>query len=541
MSKRNIFAAIILSFVGSFMLFIYEPITMYANNVNDFWFDLYTILGPLVGIFFVAFIGVSLALIALGFILSKLKHPKIYNYTLVAAFACFLCAYVHGNFLAGMLPPLDGTTPNWGEFQPNLISILICVAIIVLAFVCFRKLKTDDIIKYSTFGTMAIFAILTISLITTITTTSVLEKKEVIPSYSLANINTVSKNKNFMILLLDAVDSQNFNKIVESKTEYKATFKDFTYFPDTVSGYAFTRDSIPFILSNQWNTNEKQFQEYSTEAFDNSAFLAALKDQKYQRNLYSEDIVWNSDKAFKIDNVISNSSLKEGNFLKQEAKYILFKYLPWPLKRFSHIDSMDFSLSRTDVNDIYSCRNDVFYHQTLEQPLTTINDNYFQFVHLEGGHVPFNMDENVNLLDQEGTYEQKLEASMKIVQKYIQRLKDNDAYDKSVIVVMADHGYWHNGTNRQNPIFYIKGINEHGDSMKISDKQISHEDLNVGFSELLERKKSTEIFQTIPAENRIRRYLYNGFNEEEHMIEYEQTGKAWDLSTFKPTGKEFNL
>ena len=32
----------VLSLVVSFMFFVFEPITMYANNIDDFWFDFYT-------------------------------------------------------------------------------------------------------------------------------------------------------------------------------------------------------------------------------------------------------------------------------------------------------------------------------------------------------------------------------------------------------------------------------------------------------------------------------------------------------------------
>ena len=77
--------------------------------------------------------------------------------------------------------------------------------------------------------------------------------------------------------------------------------------------------------------------------------------------------------------------------------------------------------------------------------------------------------------------------------------------------------------------------------MVTSAKQISYADMAEALVELLDDKNSDEIFTEIPTEGRVRRYLYNGFNEEEHMVEYEQTGKAWDTSTFKPTGKEYNL
>ena len=105
---------------------------------------------------------------------------------------------------------------------------------------------------------------------------------------------------------------------------------------------------------------------------------------------------------------------------------------------------------------------------------------------------------------------------------------------------MADHGYsLVSAEGRQNPILYIKGKNEEYKKMKVSDKAISYTDLNDAYADLLNDKKSDELFTDI-TDKRERRYLFYLFNKEEHMVEYTQTGKAWDLNTLVKTGKEFN-
>ena len=42
----------------------------------------------------------------------------------------------------------------------------------------------------------------------------------------------------------------------------------------------------------------------------------------------------------------------------------------------------------------------------------------FKFIHLEGGHVPFNYDEELNIIEN-GTYEQKLTSTLKVINSYI--------------------------------------------------------------------------------------------------------------------------
>ena len=98
-----------------------------------------------------------------------------------------------------------------------------------------------------------------------------------------------------------------------------------------------------------------------------------------------------------------------------------------------------------------------------------------------------------------------------------------------------DTGFGDNG--RQNPILYIKGVDEHHEMMT-STKPISYEDLCGAYLELLDDKKSIDLFENID-ENRIRRFIENGFESEDHMIEYEQRGKAWDAKASIETGRKF--
>lgn len=346
-----------------------------------------------------------------------------------------------------------------------------------------------------------------------------------------------------MILLVDAVDSVQFDKVVSKNETYQETLKDFSYYPDTVSGYAFTRDSIPFIFSETWNENKTPFSEYSTSAFNDSKFFAKLSEQKYNKNFYDYDFIWNDPKSMEFGNIIDSSTLniKMPNLFKQELRYILYKSLPFPIKFLSRIENLDFSQTKP-TEDNFLWDDLVFYNDYLTRPIEAIDENYFQFVHIEGGHVPFDLNENLEPLpNHDGAYPQKLEATMKIIAAYIDRLKQNNTYDNSTIIIMADHGFWYDTESRANPILYIKGFNETHSKMKTSDKQISYEDLSDAFIELLDNKQSTEIFKDIPNTDRIRRYIYNGYGAEEHMLEYTQTGNAWDDSGLQPTGKEFNL
>lgn len=549
--NKDFLLAIVLSFAVSFNIFLYEPLTMYANNIDDFWFDLYTLFGPTLLLFFTTFSLILFVFFIIYMVATKINHPNIYYILISISSFCFICLYIHSNFLTSFLPSLDGETISWNDPTANTISIITCLVITVICIISFIKFKPRKTALYCAYAICAIFAMLFVSLSSTLFSTDIFLSKDIIANSTDKNINLISNNNNYLVFLVDAVDSVNFNKIVNSNTDYQKTLKDFSYFPDTVSGYAFTRDSIPFIFSGEWNENKVPFPEYSTNAFDKSRFFNKLSENDYNKNFYDSDFTWNSTKALEFDNIISaEKNPKKLTLLKQEVKYYLYKSLPFPLKQLSNIENLDFAAtqppqeySRFNWTDLY------FYNNYLEQPLTKTDQNYFQYVHLEGGHTPFNVSKDITEIpnnsgtyEGSGTYEEKLEATMKVISAYLQRLKDNDAYNNATIVILADHGYWHtDSADRSNPILYVKGRDEKHSQINISDKQVSYADLCNMFIELLDGKSSTEIFSDIPTKGRVRRYLFNTFNHEEHMEEYEQTDKAWNYDTLKPTGRTFDL
>ena len=254
--------------------------------------------------------------------------------------------------------------------------------------------------------------------------------------------------------------------------------------------------------------------------------------------------MWCSNKAFEFDNIVSiDDGMSLYHLAGQELKYDLFKFLPFPLKRFSKADKLNFA-GTMDRNsrDAFEWYNVPFYNNHQDHQADITDEKLFHYIHLEGGHVPFDVDANMNPLeDKSGTYPDKLIVTMKTFAAYIKYLKDNNAYDNATIVFMADHGYGYDGTDRQNPILYIKGPNEEHDQMLVSDKQVSYEDLCQAFTELIDGRSSTEIFSELPTDGRVRRYINNHYSAEEHMDEYEQTGKAWDVTTLKLTGRSFDL
>lgn len=538
---KDMLPAIIIGIVLGFMMFIYEPITMFLNNPNDLWFNM-EILLPVVGaLFSICLVGVVIVYLLFYFVTQKLvKKEKLFKYSLIIGFILLITTYIQGNYLAGMLPTLDGTTIIWTNYKKaELISLLILIFVSIITFILTKKFKEEKTINILKYISLAICVVLLISMIPSLLTSKGLSKGINVTATA-DGLENYSEDENFIIFLLDAVDSRTFDNVIQNKN-YSKIFKDFTYYPDTMSAYPYTRDSIPFILSGIWNNNEEAFSEYYNKALDNSNLLKQLDEKNYDVSIYDTEILYNSSNAKKVKNLAFDTNYNFKVFANQEIKYSLFKYLPFYLKKYSHIETMDFNNAKISDFDIFSLSDIAFYGGYSEKKIKKIHNKQFKFIHIEGGHVPFNLDENVNYISNDtGTYDQKLEGCIKIVEKYLNKLKESNVYNNSNIIIMADHGYSFIGAEgRQNPILYIKGKNEEHKKMNVSDKAISYADLDSAYTDLLNGKKANELFKDI-TNKRDRRYLFYIYNQEDHMIEYTQTGKAWDLNTLVKTGKEFN-
>ena len=534
---KKLIPAYVISFVLIFMLCLYEPITMYMLNFHDFWFDLFIIIKPLLLTALVLFVVLALIFTGIYFANEKIssKH-NFYNICLIIFFICFVCTYIQGNYMIANLPSLDGRHINWDKYTiQNIASILMWIIVSgVVIFSCI-KFKVESVINSIIYISIAIFLMLMSSMVASIRPHS--WDTKVLSVSTTKNYNLASTDKNFFIFLLDAVDSRKFDQaLIKNKKE--SIFEDFTYYKDTTSTYGYTRDSIPFILSGKWNRNKTSFEDYYNNALDNSLLFNSLSDKDYNINMYDNDLFWSTNKSKVLSNVVTlNRNINTKDYLKQQTKYVLFKYLPYPLKRFSKIEKLDFNGSKVHNDyELFNWGDKTNYKYIKDNDIEKTDDKVFHFVHIEGAHVPFDLDGKLKKVN--GTYNQKIDASITVIEAYLNRLKKANVYDNSVIIIMADHGYGKQVTGRHNPILFIKGIDEHHDMIR-SDIKVSYTDLNDCYTDLLDNKKSTELLQDV-SESRVRKMIWYRYLKENHMVEYKQTGKAWDKETFVKTGKEYN-
>lgn len=529
----------IISLELCFMLFFYAPLELFFSNRNEFWFDIYTLL-PVLVIVFLVFSVIIIGVLAIMYFI----NIKLYQFGLIACFITFICSYIQGNFMISNLPPLDGTTVDWNQYIPERIaSVILWIVVTVVVLLAIKFLQTDNVVKAINFigGGMTLMLVITII---SICVTNEGYKKKLDLLITNANQYEMSTNSNFIILLLDALDARALTALMESEPEVKNIFSDFTYYPNTVGGYTFTENSIPFIFSGDWYENDEPFEEYNMNVYKTAKIFSELERRSYKMGLYGS-IPLEDEVMCRFDNIQNGVGKIKSilSFVKLEIRLAGVKYAPFELKKYCLFDVNQFNELRiVDNHSMFNFSNLIFYDEVNNKDITFTNDNCFKFIHLEGAHVPFQYDKNLNIVEN-GTYEGNVEACATITRAYLDKLKENGVYDNSVIIVMSDHGFdgyeLEDTLARHNPAFLVKGINEKHD-MYVSNAPIAYEDLQEAYIRLLEGCNSMEIFDWKEGDERERRYLFYYYLQEDHMEEYMIKGNAADESSLIPTGREFN-
>ena len=531
--------ALFITLAGCFMICIYAPLDLYFTNKTEFWFNVKILISEQLRMFCVVAPGAMVF-----YLICRLINKKFYSFILFLTTAVLICSYIQGNFRIANLPPMDGTAADWSAYTgENIITLFIWVAVIALLAYIFRYVKAKGFRSVAEVVSVLLTVVLSVSLISSYMGSRSIQVNTDFEC-SKEHEFDVSDTENFYILVLDAVDADALKRVFAEHPEYSEWFEDFTFFPNTTSLYPFTSRAIPHMLSGIVYENERDFTEYATEAIDESPLLASLEQQGYQMGIYEPDFTYNGNQLERFDNFITDDIRlnpdAKNTFIKEQFRMTLFRYLPYCFKKFAECDYTIFQ-SMKGSNPFLTVNYD-FYSDLLNQSVKHIQKKNFRFIHVEGAHTPFKYDKDLNVIPfEEGSYEQNIEATMKLAVTFLDKLKEAGTYDNSSIIIMADHGFQdgsESNLDRFNPLLMIKGYEEKH-PFTVSEAPISYLDLTEAYSRLLAHKAAEECFDAKEGDVRERRVLLFVFQNEDLIEEYIQDGYASDYENLKPTGKAY--
>lgn len=453
------------------------PNELYLTNISEFpisygrFFASVLIGGVVIGI-----IGIVGSVIFLT--------PGIYKFVTLFLFGISVMGYVQSLLLNGQLSAMDGEVQVWPMWQQVSNLLIWIVAIIILAYLYYRKNKKGISKGYKVIA-IYIMAVQVVSLIVLVLSTDISTQK-VDEALTTQGALDISKGENVIVFVLDRFDGETMDEILLEDSEFVDPLKDFTYYENATCQFARTSMAVPYLLTGtEWQVGMTE-EEYPPYAYQNSNVLHDIVQNGYRVGIYS-------DMSFVDDSVkeyISNYSDKVERkcntygtikIMTQCAKY---RMAPFVIKANYSYYTRDIVENIADSEDVWNVDNDILFYEMLEQRGISFKEEVneagaFLFYHMYGAHPPFRMTEDLRAVDDwESSMISQAKGSLKIVYRYIEQMKELGKYDESTIIIIADHGIQMGSNEGDNPIplILVKEAGKGQEALQISSAPVSQEE-----------------------------------------------------------------
>jgi len=520
-----------------FMICIFEPLNIYFQNKIDYSCDFYLLFPECLGMFIIF----TLAASALLFILERFaKH--MYVYVVCLLLWGYISLYIQGNFMISALPLLDGSNIKWENYTGQMISstIMWCF-VLVVCFISLKLMKREKFFAFAKYTGVFVSLILLVTVVTLGVSKGGFDRKLELASTS-KNMLDYSSDTNFILLVMDSMDSQVENQILDKYPEYEEALSDFTYYDNVSPGYICTLFALPHLYGGEMYEGEEDFEAYRDRTYMDSDFVNELKSRNFRLQGFTSEMPLNSEEITLYENVIDYKAKVDNHveFCKVLLRMVGFKYAPYVIKSYTQVRPGELEEHLKKPENIrvinFDDTNVPFYKECLDYDFNISQEKCFKLIHLSAAHYPFEYTKDVELVTY-SSYEDNMACSNTIIETYLNKLKDEGIYDNSIIFITADHGVGEDNDDyrRINPVLFVKGIGERHDRMQVNSAPISHDDFKSAYFRLLDGSDSARIFDWNEGDKRERRILF-GHSLDSPLTEYIQTGEASDLTTLRESG-----
>ncbi|MEG0338802.1 MAG: sulfatase-like hydrolase/transferase [Oscillospiraceae bacterium] len=521
--KNEIIPLILATLFFTFTLFVFAPFEMYLANLGEFWFrlSLFWFVPILVGI------SAALIIFAIGYLLYG-KARILYT---LLVFGGGLAVYLQGNLLNLNLGHLDGTAIEWHDYKGNfIINMIIWMIIILLPIVAFIIFK-DKIKKI----VAVVAAFLSLTQLLTLGVLFAVAKWEFAPTgegiISTENLMQAANNHNVIVLVLDMYNNEYLENIFAKEPELEQKFDGFTMFDNFTACYPITHYALPTMLTGEWMRNEKPLNDMVGANFDKAQYWRELKANNYKYNIYSQEAHMPQWMLANVDNYVEEKRhIKSyADFTKFLYRFVAGKYLPNGIKPYvwlhgTEADALAEGEERYTFFSGNSYFKDILMHENIE---VGDAENQFNFIHINGAHMPYRTDRYGNEVSEGTTVEESARGSLQLAIDYLDELNAIGKLDSATVIITADHGQGKE-YERQAPLMLMKPSGAKG-AMQRSSAPVWQMDLiptimsDIGLNN--DHKYGKSCFEYKIGDKRDRMYYETDFDN--------ITADYWFLSTLR--------
>jgi hypothetical protein len=506
---------------------------------------------------------------AVIFGLLMLLRGRAFDVCFALIFSFSLMFFIQGNYLslrAGALAG-DGVGETISMTQ-NIINLSIWVVVVAASIVAILLLnKYKEIIRLA--ATVAVVALVGMTLISfaviSMTTDVYASEKtgyqgdESITNEVLTvkNLDTLATDKNIVVFIVDRFDHTYMDKALDECPEIFDDLDGFTHFDDYITLYPRTYPGVPHIVTGVENDFSGSRYSYMEDAYSQSPYWQALKEQNFDINVYTDDY-YGYVNATHMRDFVSNTSgnvsykiVERPGLSMDMIRISLYRYVPFLMRHtLGNVSTpmydkyVDYDLEQpeysTDMKSVYEALTDeafTFRHAK----------NGLSYIHISGCHLPnaYGPDFDPAKSDERSNSNVAMQVSFKIISAYINEMKRLGVYENATILILGDHcniGSDDNLPNKPHVTALLAkpaGVSE--GALKESKAQVGASDVLATVLVAAGSDKAgaygENIFEIPENSNRPRRYLFQlvqGTLYEGNYInaEYEILGPGTDMDNW---------
>ncbi|GHT17826.1 hypothetical protein FACS1894189_4480 [Planctomycetales bacterium] len=480
------------------------PVTVACTGLTIFCANMGEVSGtfqqllPLLGLF-ISIVAVLLFCVQLPFV--SLRRQKWFIPLNAFLLGIGILLWVQGNVFAWNFGVLDGSSMDWSRFRLHAWGEVLAYLVILGAVFRYRL----GLSQYAVYLT----CVLSVVQILPITDDLFRFVKYNVRDretwkqyeYTFEGLFDYSKDTDVHLIVLDEFGTSIFDKLTAEDESIQETFCDFSYFPRCICDTNATDYSIPQILTGRDVNLIIPYTEFFAEIFKHETLFDVLAKNNYQCHVCSSaptTLEWDGSRIANIRECYSKQKQSMRQCLADEAQLIeltLFRLLP---THFKPVCFENFGKLERSILPNNTAENTKVYLPTWKIPQDEVvwekmkstewhhtpGQKQFKFLHMRGSHSPFRLNELAQP-EKSSRVDAALKQSagcLRIIKDYLRKLKEKSAYDNSLIVIMADHGFRRypetcfNAASGYHPLLLVKKPQLHQATLRVNDAPVHIKD-----------------------------------------------------------------
>lgn len=467
--KQSIALAAGAGFFATSTAFVGLPVIIYAANPGEFTSPFLNIMES-----YWSAAAIFFALLVTPVIVLPPRIARVW-----AALAAVVAVYIwaHGIFQTHSFGAIDGQ--SWSPSVPRrhiAIEAVVILAGFTVMFVASLRLQKM----------LAIFlTLLSAGILFQSWPTLSASKWLTLPDdRQLPRIAEFSDKGNALVVLMDTMASDVFEEVVTKNPDIAKALDGFIFYPDTVGASPTTFLAMPTIHSGQSYRGGKPTAEFFNETVRKQSVLTKVADAGYRSMLINPIQNVCPDK---VECILGDAAMRsKKSVARSEGLSILdamlFRLAPLGLKNAAYNDGEWILQSLLEDKRFIqrAIKDDHFLRDLAAATMVSSGAPTLKFLHLMNTHPPYVFDRACNYAgrQQDRTRENfsiQVKCSLDSFVKLLDALKARALYDRTAIILLADHGNYGLESTRTsitgdraklvgaaNPTFAIKPIGSKG-------------------------------------------------------------------------------